>query len=716
MKSLKFSELPLMSVVWHGGFHYLCNMKLKIGIDITIMTVAICLVSLVSFSAMADSCSQARYALNRGKVELTYGDSIRCVSGDATDIGRPKRLYLANNRSRECISLDMVHPGSKHSPDILPYTGKGVVIGIIDCGIDPNHITFRDSEGNSRVRKYIFTESSLESADGKLHAAAFNTPEEILCAPVDSAEGGHGTHTTATAAGSWRGNPYYGMATDAELVLTGTGAYSYDDEIIYGMRAAGEYASANGKRAVISISLASGIGPHDGTSAVGLVSNELRRQGDFICFAAGNDGKRSSTIIRDFSTDTAAVRSIFCKWYNGPTHLCPMEAWSSDTTSAEFQLLVTQHDSVRFVSRWITPEEVSAAGGRLVLLSDKEAGERLPELRRHVKGEISCETGVYSPNNRFRIHLDADVVQYLDSGFQPQLAFGIRSKGGAKMRIYADAYFNQLGDWGSAYFTNGLPGENVSDLASSPDVFAVGMMNANRSQTTLTGHTYTLESMKFGEYGKPNLNSSRGTTWEGATLPHILAPGSLVVSALYPEAPGMEKCYVTDTVIDSKRYVWGFDSGTSMSTPTVAGILAVWLEALPTLTYDNIIEILRETGNRSALDGYPGYSAYGTIDAFEGLKYALRKFSTPAIEVDTQHKLSIRFLGKSTPGSLIEVLTSRNIGNGTARFIAMNGHTVCSIPVSGTDFTLPLPDSSGIYILQVVGDGFSASQKIVTVY
>lgn len=284
------------------------------------------------------------------------------------------------------------------------------------------------------------------------------------------------------------------------------------------------------------------------------------------------------------------------------------------------------------------------------------------------------------------------------------------------MRIYADAYFNQLGDWGSAYFTNGLPGENVSDLASSPDVFAVGMMNANRSQTTLTGHTYTLESMKFGEYGKPNLNSSRGTTWEGATLPHILAPGSLVVSALYPEAPGMEKCYVTDTVIDGKRYVWGFDSGTSMSTPTVAGILAVWLEALPTLTYDNIIEILRETGNRSALDGYPGYSAYGTIDAFEGLKYALRKFSTPAIEVDTQHKLSIRFLGKSTPGSLIEVLTSRNIGNGTARFIAMNGHTVCSIPVSGTDFTLPLPDSSGIYILQVVGDGFSASQKIVTVY
>lgn len=694
-------------------------MKRITGLSAVIIMALGAFASLVSLSATADSRPQARYVLRDGRVELVYPDTMlshKSLSSQFSTldyIGTPKRLHLANNLSREHIGLDMVLPGEKHSPDILAYTGKGVVIGVIDCGIDPNHITFRDAAGNSRVKRYIFTESSEESADGRLKVSTFSTPAEILNAPIDSAEGGHGTHTTATAAGSWRGNPYYGMAPDAELVLTGTGAYSYDDEIIYGMRAAGEYARQNGKRAVLSLSLGTGIGPRDGTSAVGLVSRELRNQGDFICFAAGNDGKRSATIFRDFASDTTAVRSIFCKWYNGPTHLCPLEAWSADTTSAELQILVVQHDTVRYASRWITPEEAARSGGRVVLLSDKEEGEVLPGLRSHIRGELSCELGVYAPNNRFRIHLDADVTEYLDPGFQPQLAFGVRSRHGANMRIYADAHYNNLGDWGNSFFTNGVPGENCSDLASSPDVFGVGMMNAALSRTALSGVTYSLESMSFGEYGKPNLYSSRGHGWDNAVLPHILAPGSLVVSALYPEAPGMERFYVQDTVIDGKRYVWGIDSGTSMATPTVAGTLAVWLEAIPSLTYDNILEILRVTGSRSALEGYPDYSAYGTIDAFEGLKYAIRTFFVPTVETASDQRLSIRFLNGSTaPGSSIEVVASQSLVNGRASFVGLDGRILSYVPVFGSDFTLRLPDTPGICILRVTADGFSASQKL----
>lgn len=687
-------------------------MKSYNGIIAAIIVITLgTLASLVSLSATADSRPQARYILRDGLVELVYPDTSSEVRSARpySFIGTPKRLHLANNNSRGYIGLDMVLPGEKHNPDILAYTGKGVVIGIIDCGIDPNHITFRDQAGHNRVKRYIFTESSEETSDGRLRVSTFSTPAEILSAPIDSAEGGHGTHTAATAAGSWRGNAYFGMAPDAELVLTGTGAYSYDDEIIYGMRAAGEYARQQGKRAVISLSLGSGIGPRDGTSPVGLVSRELRQQGDLICFASGNDGKRNATIFRNFSQDSTTVRSIFCRMYKGPTHLCPLEAWSTDTTSAELQLLVVQHDTVCYASRWITPEEAAKSGGRVVLLSDKEDVEALPGLSSHIRGEISAELGVYSPNKRFRIHLDADVAEYLDPGFQPQLAFGIRSRNGADMRIYADAHYNNLGDWGNPYFSNGLFGENCSDLASSPDVFAVGMMNATRSRTALSGITYSLESMSFGEYGKPNLYSSRGHDWDNAVLPHILAPGTLVVSALFPEAPGMEQYYVQDTVVDGKRYVWGFDTGTSMATPTVAGTLAVWLEAVPSLTYDNILEILNKTGNRSALEGYPEYSAYGTIDAFEGLKYAVAKFSVPTVETASDQRLSIRFLGNSS----IEVVASQSLRNATASFISMDGRTVSAVPVSGSDFTISTPSAPGIYILRVVADGFSAAAKLV---
>ena len=196
-------------------------MKRITGLSAVIIMALGAFASLVSLSATADSRPQARYVLRDGRVELVYPDTMlshKSLSSQFSTldyIGTPKRLHLANNLSREHIGLDMVLPGEKHSPDILAYTGKGVVIGVIDCGIDPNHITFRDAAGNSRVKRYIFTESSEESADGRLKVSTFSTPAEILNAPIDSAEGGHGTHTTATAAGSWRGNPYYGMAPGA---------------------------------------------------------------------------------------------------------------------------------------------------------------------------------------------------------------------------------------------------------------------------------------------------------------------------------------------------------------------------------------------------------------------------------------------------------------------------------------------------------------------
>ena len=34
----------------------------------------------------------------------------------------------------------------------MPYTGEGVIVGVIDCGFDFNHINFCDADGNPRVK------------------------------------------------------------------------------------------------------------------------------------------------------------------------------------------------------------------------------------------------------------------------------------------------------------------------------------------------------------------------------------------------------------------------------------------------------------------------------------------------------------------------------------------------------------------------------------
>ena len=96
----------------------------------------------------------------------------------------------------------------------------------------------------------------------------------------------------------------------------------------------------------------------------------------------------------------------------------------------------------------------------------------------------------------------------------------------------------------------GTSDETISDLAASPDVVSVGMLIAVESRKAMAGQVNSLANQSFGELGKPNLHTSRGTTWEGEKLPMILAPGTFVISALYPEAPGMEQYYVCDTMVN----------------------------------------------------------------------------------------------------------------------------------------------------------------------
>ncbi|MCI5916244.1 MAG: S8 family serine peptidase [Bacteroidales bacterium] len=186
-------------------------------------------------------------------------------------------MTLATDVSRrESRVADILQP----TGDVLPqaYTGKGVIVGVIDTGFDFQHPVFKDAEGRSRIKAVYnpFGGSGSEAYDAYgnlLPGTVYDTPEQIEKLTTDTYKQMHGTHTASTAAGTHHGD-WGGMAPDADLVLClfypSDDATGYDASLgsswylLNSLAYLQGYVKNSGQRAVISMSLNSHSGPHNG--------------------------------------------------------------------------------------------------------------------------------------------------------------------------------------------------------------------------------------------------------------------------------------------------------------------------------------------------------------------------------------------------------------------------------------------------------------------
>jgi subtilisin family serine protease len=190
--------------------------------------------------------------------------------------------------------------------------GDGVIVGVIDTGIDVEHPDFIDAAGNTRV--LAIWDHTLDPADvGYLasNPSGFTYGTEWAKSKIQGGystclhrdKDGHGTHVAGTAAGngsasSYEG-PYTGLAPKAELVIV---KFDFDNEkdrnsdtaILDGINWIFQKAAAEGKPAVINMSLGSDYGPHDGTSAEEEGIDDLVGSDRIVVVAAGNAGSAYS--------------------------------------------------------------------------------------------------------------------------------------------------------------------------------------------------------------------------------------------------------------------------------------------------------------------------------------------------------------------------------------------------------------------------------------
>ena len=227
-------------------------------------------------------------------------------------IEKPKRLFFSveNGKIASCI------PPVQRPPYNL--TGRGVLVGVIDSGIDYANPVFQNADGTTRIRNLWDQSLSQNPPEGYLSGTEYTSEQinEALRQPtmqerrqiVPSQDiSGHGTAVAGVAAGGT--NEYRGVAYESELIVVKLGIPKLDgfprttelmQAIDYVVRKALEYQMP----VAVNISFGNTYGSHDGNSLLEqFIQDIANRWKSVICIGTGNEGNTAGHVSGVLSDD-----------------------------------------------------------------------------------------------------------------------------------------------------------------------------------------------------------------------------------------------------------------------------------------------------------------------------------------------------------------------------------------------------------------------------
>jgi len=215
------------------------------------------------------------------------------------EIPRALTLVLNQNLRIACIS-------EVHRPDGFHLTGQGMLIGIIDSGIDYTHSDFRNQDGTSRIL-YIWDQTvEGNPPQGFRQGTEYNNEQLNMALNSDQPfevvtsrdEVGHGTAVAGIAAGngSASGGQEMGAAPESSLIIVKLGYKGFESfarttEIMRALKYIMDKAEELGMPVAVNISFGTNDGSHDGSSLFETYINAAsQRWKNVIVTAAGNEG------------------------------------------------------------------------------------------------------------------------------------------------------------------------------------------------------------------------------------------------------------------------------------------------------------------------------------------------------------------------------------------------------------------------------------------
>jgi subtilisin family serine protease len=550
--------------------------------------------------------------------------SVRALKGASNPL--PPTRPMAQSAPARSIKRGQGHEFDKQGMD-----GSGVIVAVVDTGIDWRHEDFLKPDGGTRLLYlWDFVDESWSESDGAIGATApvgmpglifddvrFGTLYDRKQINAALAGGGtcnsedlngHGTACMSIAAGDGSATAngvaagtWAGLAPGADLIAVRAGNGNFDDRYVHAVKWILDTAAELGRPCVVNLSLGGHYSSHDGHEEAEQLLNDLvgpEHPGAVICISAGNEGRSS---------------------FHAAGRFGPRRSGQMDVESAGIELFIKEQSELHAYFHVADDWGLAVAGLDKFLVDS--AGNAGVAYVQTTPQDYDILLSDVLPVADYREW--AQGVSVSDAG-QGQKRITIPLPPG-KYFAWAYSTSEDVSDGGFDFYlpfiANGSFGQGTTKtgMVGSPGnadrVITVGSYDFRNEWLNLTGQAtrYNLELGGISDFSSP------GYRRDGAIKPDIAGPGRFAVSAAAAGSQMAENAGDGRTTKDGRHLAW---EGTSASTPYVAGVVALMLQKNPKLDADQVKEILHRsaTGDRQTGAVPNGVWGYGKVNPEAALK------------------------------------------------------------------------------------------------
>jgi subtilisin family serine protease len=518
--------------------------------------------------------------------------------------------YPTNDLARQAIGVDDAS-GIRQ----LLQTGRGVIVGVIDTGIDFRHLDFTvPGTGGKQTRIKALLDMTIynqQSSDwnyvlpgGFASIGHLYTEADINAAlqlPASQAQNsdivkerdkhGHGTFTAGIAAGNGLAGPqpgkYAGMAPEADLVIVKVSRNNTesveisDSDIINAMKFIQQTAAEMGEPFVINMSLGSNVGSHDGTMDQERAIDEVVGSGPgrAFCVSTGNYGNMDvhasgnlpggSVTLLNFDVSAGSTPQFFGLSYPRTDNLA---------------VTLVRPDGVKIGPVSYTGNQSPGASNQYVDIYNSLDDKR--------------DTDPQNDQKAVAIFFKSPAANL---GSNPIRTWTVMLQTQAVSGGHFDAWI------GGGKFTNFVDGSRrLSSSATARGAITVG--------------GYVTRPGIYGTVGDYASYTGVGPTADGREKPDITTPSSFVYSAKSSVGTGLGTPLAPDSPFHTGAH------GTSASAPVVAGGVALILQENPNLTSDQIKNLIKATATHDLFTGTSswherfGFGKFNVAEALRSIK------------------------------------------------------------------------------------------------